>query len=90
VRAVDTDVLVSVLTGDEPSQAAAARSLFSSKIYSFSQNAVSQSRSLLLGSPSITVEDRESVRSALDLVTPPGSTFHTFDQTLVRRANAPE
>jgi len=116
--AVDTNIVVRLLVGDDPEQAAAAAALFQSdsiwiaktviletawvlrSVYGFEESAIGDVFIKLLGLTNVDVEDEPSVAAALALTThgieladaihlksrPPGATFVSFDQSLVRRA----
>src|SRR6266699_3934590 len=78
--AVDTNVLVRLLTGDDPKQAAAARSLFAAEpiwiaktgwvlrsLYGFEESAIRDAFTRLLGLKNVRTEDEASVAAALAL-----------------------
>jgi len=117
--AVDTNVLVRLLTGDDQKQAAAARSLFADNsiwiaktvlleadwvlrsLYGFESAAIREAFTKLLGLKNVQAEDEPSVAAALQFTSygiefadalhlssrPDGTSFLSFDQSLVRRAN---
>jgi predicted nucleic acid-binding protein len=83
MTAVDTSVLVSLLTGDHPRQVAAAQSLFAGgpiwiaifletnsvlrSVYGFEDAAIVEAFTKLLGLKNVQAEDESSVARALDL-----------------------
>jgi predicted nucleic acid-binding protein len=101
MTAVDTNVLVRLLTGDEPSQAAAARRLFASEpIWIAETDAIRDALTKLLGLKNVHAEEESSVAAALALTAhgieladamhlcgrPPGARFVSFDKPFIRRA----
>jgi len=81
MTAVDTNVLVRLLTGDDVEQAAAAKSLFSSRpiwiaktvlletgLYGFNEGAVRNAFVKLLGLKNVHAEDEAAVSAALSSV----------------------
>jgi predicted nucleic-acid-binding protein len=116
--AVDTNVVVRLLTGDEPTQEAVARALFATgpiwiaktvlleagwvltRVYGFTQEAVVEAFTKLLGLQNVHVEDEPAIIASLKLAangidladaihlnsTPSGTDFVSFDKPFVKRA----
>ena len=116
--AVDTNVVVRLLTGDDPKQAAASKSLFAAgpiwiaktvlletgwvlrTLYGFDEGAIRGAFTKLLGLKNVHTEDKLSMAAALALMAhgveladamhlssrPPGASFVSFDQSIIRCA----
>ncbi len=117
MNAVDTNILVRLLTADDARQFAAAEAIFRSRVwlaktvllesawvlgkaYGFDDKTIAQAFRQLLNLSSVSMEDRESVLTALGLVdeglefadalhlgsSPQNATFVSFDRKLIQRA----